>query len=252
MLSDTSFSHRFWLKIGYRFVEDNTVLPVIQHGRVVSFLEPGYHYRAGLGTSYGDPIPTALRFPPPVQVDAPTTDGLVVSVVVKVLYAFDPRLCLAQMRSGIVTLSGDTLNNLVFDRVGRTTRAVCGVRTEIELANGALWPRLELEIHRHLQQLLSPFGIVIRGDTAVTILAITPPADIARERVAAQARAIYAHSLQQQPAELAHNLHEQEIVRHSKFVHVSFDHQVPPPGTNGLPIIAVNEFAHNGRHKHPN
>ncbi len=253
MLSDTSFFHLFWLKVGYRFVEDNTLLPVIQHGRVVSFLEPGYHYRAGLGTSYGDPISTALRFPLPVQVDAPTKDGLVVSVIVKVHYVFDPRLCHAQMQSGIVTLSGDALNTLVFDRVGRAARAVCGVKTEAELANGALWPELELGIHRRLQKSLADFGIVVRGDTAVTILAIAPPPDIVRERVAAQARAIYAHSLQQQPAELAHDLHEQEIVRHGDFVHISLDRPAaPPPRTNGLPIIAVNEFAHNGRHKHPN
>ncbi|GIK57368.1 MAG: SPFH domain-containing protein [Chloroflexi bacterium] len=251
MLSDTSFSHRFWLKVGYRFVEDNTLLPVIQHGRVVSFLEPGYHYRAGLGTSYGDPISTALRFPLPIQVDAPTKDGLVVSVFVKVHYVFDPRLCHAHMWSGIVTLSSDALNNLVFDRVERATRAVCGVKTEAELANGALWPELELGIHRRLQKSLADFGIVVRGDTAVTILAIAPPPDIVRERVAAQARAIYVHSLQQQPAELAHYLHEQEIVRHSNFVHVSYD-RTPPPRTNGLPIIAVTEFAQNGRHKHPN
>lgn len=253
MLSDTSFSHRFRLKVGYRFVEDNTLLPVIQHGRVVSFLEPGYHYRAGLGTSYGDPISTALRFPLPVQVDAPTKDGLVVSVFVKVHYVFDPRLCHAEMQSGIVTLSGDALNNLVFDRVGRAARAVCGVKTEAELANGALWPELELGIHRRLQKSLADFGIVVRGDTAVTILAIAPPPDIARERVAAQARAIYAASIQQQPSEMAHELHEQEIVRHGDFVHISLDRPAaPPPRTNGLSIIPVNEFAHNGRHKHPN
>lgn len=251
MQTDTSFFHRFWLRIGYRFVEENTLLPVIQHGRVVSFLPPGYHYRAGLGTSYGDPISTALRFPPTVQIDAPTADGITVSVFVKVHYVFNPDNCDAQMRCGIVTLSDESLNNIVFEGVGRAVRVVCGLRTETDLANGALWPQLEMGIHRRLQASLEKFGIAVKGDTAVTILAIAPPPEIVRERVAARQRAIYADSIQQQPPEMARDLHEQEIVRHGDFVHLSLDH-TPPPRTNGLPITAVPEFARNGRHKHPN
>ncbi len=255
MLSDTSFIHRFWLRIGYRFVEENTLLPVIQHGRVVSFLSPGYHYRAGLGTSYGDPISTALRFPPTVQIDAPTADALTVSVFVKVHYVFNPAYCDSQMRCGIVTLSDESLNKIVLEHIGRAVRAVCGVKTETELANGALWPRLEMGIHRRLQDSLEKFGIAVKGDTAVTILAIAPPPEIVRERVAARQRAIYADSIQQQPPEMARDLHEQEIVRQGDFVHVSYD-RTPPPRTNGLPmtelLTAVPKFARNGRHKHPN
>ncbi|HRQ39783.1 MAG TPA: SPFH domain-containing protein [Chloroflexota bacterium] len=251
MYTDTSFIHRWRLFIGYRFVEENTLLPVMQNGRVVTFREPGYHYRSGLGQSYGDPISTALRIPPTVQVDVSTTDCLIVSVFINVKYVFDPRRCAPKMWSGIVTLSDDSLNNLVYDHVGRAARTVCGAKTEEELANGALWPQLELGIHRRLQNHLSAYGILISGDTAVTILTIAPPPEIIRERVAARQRAIYADSIQQQPPEMAHDLHEQEIVRHGDFVHVSLDH-TPPPRTNGLPMMAVPEFGRNGRHKHPN
>ncbi|MCL4262014.1 MAG: hypothetical protein KJ069_02305 [Anaerolineae bacterium] len=255
MDSDTSFEERFWSWLGYRLVDENTLLPVIKHRCVIAFRKPGWHHIAGLGKKYGQPISTALRISPTIQIDTPTTDGITVSVFVNVKYTFDPRQIDSNMKSSIAKLGDDALSEIVYDQVGEAVRSVCGRKSEAQLANGSLWAELKRDIRHNLQRDLASYGIGFRSDKSVTILNIVPPVEIVRERVAAKSRTIYADSIQKQPPELAHELHEQEIVRHGDFVHISYD-RTPPPRTNGLPITelytAVPEFARNGRHKHPN
>lgn len=255
MDDDTSFEERFWSWFGYRLVDENTLLPVIKNRSVIAFRKPGWHHVAGLGKKYGQPISTALRFIRGKQTAAPTTDGLVVSVFINAQYTFDPCKINSGMMSSISRLSDASLCSLVSDQIDNAVRTVCGTKTEAQLADGSLRPGLQREIRHILQQKLLPYGICFRSEEAVIITAIVPPSTISEERIAARQRAIYADSIQQQPAELAHDLHEQEIVRHGDFVHISLD-RTPPPHTNGLPITelytAVPEFPRNGRHKHPN
>lgn len=231
--------HRLLLRMGWQFVNNQQQLPVYRDGEVNHVLGPGYHRPINTWReSYGTFVSTAIRMVHLERISVQTKDCISVLVEVDVTYSFDATECVpSQIMSSMVCLSQRRMNNVVEKYVQQAMQDVGGEFSEAELANGLNRPCISRKVRTRLQMMVGTLGLVFRGNTAVAITRITPPALINEARQLAHRNQIYAASVNQLSHEIARDLNSQEIARHSSSVQFAYvEHRNQNDQHNAYPI----------------
>lgn len=216
--------HRILLRMGWQFVNHQQQQLIYRNGEASYALGPGYHRHINRWReSYGEFISTTIRLAHATQISVQTKDCIPVSVDIDVMYSFDLTECASpRIMSSMACLSRRQMNDLVERNAGLAVQDVCGEYSEAELANGLNRRGISRKVRTWLQRRIGILGLVFRGDTAVSITRITPPALIDEARQLAHRNQIYADSINQLPQEIARDLNSQEIARHSSSVEFAY------------------------------
>lgn len=216
--------HRILMRFGWQFVNHQQQRLIYRDGMASYVLKPGYHRPINRWReSYGEFISTAFRMAHAAQIPAQTKDRIQVLVDVDVMYSFDAAECAYPgIMSSMADLSQRQMNSIVERNAQLAVQDVAGEYSEAELSNGLNRPAFSRKVRIWLQAKVGILGLVFRGDTAVAITRITPPAIINEARQLAHRNQIYADSILQLPRDVAHDLNSQEIARHSSAVQFTY------------------------------
>lgn len=219
-----SLMHRLLLRFGWEFVDFQEQLPVYRDEFVFEVRDSGYYPPINPWRGrYGKRISTGFNLVQVRDYAVQTADPIPLTIDMDVAYKIDAQQCASQ----------DILNTLIRSTPARRAamaerfvkiaiQQVINQYTEEVVSSGNNRRRLTREIRHQIQAMAENFGIVVRGETAVTIHQITPPALITEARQLAHRRHIYANSVAQLPQDIVRDLHVQDLAQQSNDVQFAY------------------------------
>lgn len=251
MYQDNSFFHKLRLKLGEKFIPTGHIVPVIARGEVRYLLGAGYHRCSSLYYTYCDPISIGTRVAK-LKATIRTADRFSVDVEISLLYRFEPTEDhLASINHVLCQLDrhqNDWINAVLNAQAQKALSKVCNQYKESDLADGRLFPRLEIKIKEAFDATLPPFLKVAAQKDPVTITAIHPPPHIEAARIAARRDNIYASQLSAQPDHIANQIHERNLAENDAEVKIIRKSETSSLQNKSMPNHYLNGHQHtNGR-----
>lgn len=145
VVSQTNLGYRW----GFRFIEDNKVIPVLRHGLFERFEGPG-HFWISPYESLLAPVHIGFRNAT-FQVDSvTTTERIPHRINITVTYMVDPRKARAEVQAGLARMTPHRLQHMIENHLDNALRLIVGQMTAAELVKPAMKLRIEHSLFRRL------------------------------------------------------------------------------------------------------
>lgn len=183
--------------LGFHFVPDNHVVPVLRGGLYHRVAGPGYFFVTPLFEEVKDPILTAIKGDTYNVTEVRTRDGISLTMKLTVRYRFDPK-SLSQDMARKLLMAGPqpkTVAVLLADLVEHELRRLVGTRDLSEMWQSDVRDEIESSLAQSVAGQMKRLGVFLREQTPVIIKDIVTLPELTQAMQAAKRHQILLNVL---------------------------------------------------------